>query len=545
MTAHAKTLRARRIAIAAVALAGFAAPAAEAKDLTIGVSAEASSIDPHFHQLTPNIQVRWNTFESIVSQDEKQAVKPGLATKWEALDDTTWRFHLREGVKFTSGAPFTARDVIYSVCRIPLVKDSPSPFTTNTKSIADMKAESDTTLLIKTVAPYPLLPVDLAQVAVVSANALGATGPITFGREACEGLGTVPQAPEFNKPEIAVGTGPYKLVSYTRGDRIILERNDAYWGGKPQWDKVIIRPITSDAPRVAALLAGDVDLIENPPVQDLDRIKKGGFKVVSGLSSRLIYLHMDQEGDAPGITSPTGKNPFLDPKVRAAISKAINRKGIVERIMGGQAQAAGELLPYPLFGTLNREPEAYDPDGAKKLMAEAGYPDGFETVLGTPNDRYVNDEKIAQAVAQMLARIGIKVKVEAATASQFFSKRNKQEYPFYLSGWAASTGEMSNPLVALVATFDKANGRGTTNAGRYSNPKMDALLIEATRTIDDAKRADLLKQAQTIVLDDHGIQPLHFEVTAWAFKPEFDYVPRADQYTLAFEVKPASAAPAK
>ena len=538
MTAYA---RLTALAAAALALASTAAPA---RDLTIGVSAEASSIDPHFHQLTPNIQVRWNIFESLVSQDATQKAQPALAEKWEAVDDTTWRFHLRKGVKFSNGTPFTARDVIYSICRIPLVKDSPSPFTTNTKPIAEMKAEDDNTLLIKTVSPDPLTPVNLAQVAIVSASALGTTGPITFGREACEGLAAVPQAPEFNKPEIAVGTGPYKLVSYTRGDRIVLERNDGYWGGKPQWDKVIIRPITSDAPRVAALLAGDVDMIENPPVQDLDRIKKANFKVVQGLSNRLIYLHMDQDGDAPGMTSPTGKNPFLDPKVRAAISKAINRKAIVDRIMGGMAQGAGELLPYPMFGTLNREPEAYDADAAKKLMVEAGYPEGFEVVLGTPNDRYVNDEKISQAVAQMLARIGIKVKVEAATASQFFSKRNKQDYPFYLSGWSAATGDTSSPLVTLVATFDKANGRGTTNAGRYSNPKMDALLIEAMRTIDDGKRAELLKQAQTIVLDDHGILPLHFEVTAWAFKQDIDYKPRTDQYTLAFDVKPAGGAAA-
>lgn len=540
MTAHPRTLRGRCLAAAAIALAAWCAPAAQARDLTLGVSAEASSIDPHFHALTPNIQVRWNIFESLVAQDAEQKVMPALAEKWESVDDLTWRFHLRKGVTFSNGTPFTARDVIYSVCRVPLVKDSPSPFTIYTKPIAEMTAEGDTTLIIKTVTPDPLLPVELAQVGIVSASALGTTGPITFGREGCQGIASVPQAPEFNKPEIAVGTGPYKLVGYTRGDRIVMEPNAGYYGGKPQWEKVIIRPITSDAPRVAALLAGDVDMIENPPVQDLDRIKKGGFKVVSGLSNRLIYLHMDQEGDAPSLTSPTGKNPFLDAKVRAAISKAINRKAIVERIMGGMAQGAGELLPYPMFGTLNREPEAYDPDAAKKLMVEAGYPDGFEVVLGTPNDRYVNDEKIAQAVAQMLARIGIKVKVEAATASQFFSKRNKQDYPFYLSGWSASSGDTSSPLVALVATFDKANGRGTTNAGRYSNAKMDALVIEAMKTIDDAKRAELLKQAQTVVLDDHGILPLHYEVTAWAFKPEFDYTPRTDQYTLAYDVKPAA-----
>ena len=526
----------RTIALAAAAFTAFTW-SASARDLTIGLSAEASSIDPDFHALTPNIQMRWNIFQSLTEQDEQQAVKPSLATKWEPIDDTTWRFHLRQGVKFSNGAPFTAQDAIYSVCRVPLVKDSPSPFTIYTKTIADMKAEDDHTLIIKTTAPDPLLPVEVSNWAVLSASAYGVTAPITFGRQACEGIGTPPQSADFNKPEIAVGTGPYKLVSYTRGDRIVLERNDSYWGDKPVWDKVILRPITSDAPRVAALLAGDVDMIENPPEQDLSRIKKAGFKVASGLSNRIVYLHMRQDGEAPGITSPTGKNPLLDPRVRAAMSKAINRKAIVEHIMGGMAQAAGELLPAPMFGTLGREPEAYDPEGAKKLMVEAGYPDGFEIVLGTPNDRYINDEKIAQAVAQMLARINIKVRVDAVTASQFFSRRNKLEFPFYLAGWASGTGDVSSPLLSLVATYDKANGRGTTNAGRYSNPKMDALLIEAMRTLDDKKRAELLRQAQTIVLDEHGILPLHFEVTAWAFKPDLDYKPRVDQMTLAYDVK--------
>lgn len=539
MTAHAKTL-----ALAA-AFAALAATAAGAKDLTIGLSAEASSIDPHFHQLTPNNQVRLNIFESLIAQDETQKLIPSLATKWEAIDDTSWRFTLRQGVKFSNGDPFTARDMIYSVCRVPLVKDSPSPFTTYTKIIASMEAENYHSLIIKTVAPDPIFPIEMSQIGILSASANGVTGPVTYKRDACENIGTPPQSTDFNKPEVAVGTGPYKLVSYTRGDRIVLEPNPGYWGDKPAWDKVTLRPITSDGPRVAALLAGDVDMIETPPVQDVERIRKAGFTVVQGLSNRVIYLHMDQEGDAPSLTAPGGKNPLLDGRVRAAMSKAINRKGIAERIMGGMAQAAGELLPAPMFGTIGREPEAFDPEGAKKLMVEAGYPDGFEITLGTPNDRYVNDEKIAQAVAQMLARINIKVKVDAGTASQFFSRRNKQEFPFYLSGWSSSTGEISSPLVTLVATYDKATGRGGTNAGRYSNPKMDALVNEATRTIDDAKRADLLRQAQTVVLDDHGILPLHFEVTAWAYKPDLDYKPRTDQYTLAFDVKPAGGGAAK
>jgi peptide/nickel transport system substrate-binding protein len=531
------TASATKNAIAFAALVSLASTSALARDLTIGLSAEPSSIDPHFHNLSPNNQTRLNMFESLIAQDETQKPQPRLATKWEAVDETTWRFTLRQGVKFSNGADFTAKDVIYTACRVPTVKDSPSAFTTYTKAFADMKAEGDHTLLIKTDAPAPLLPTESVAWGILSAGANGVTGPITFKREGCDGIGTPPQSADFNKPEVAVGTGPYKLVSYTRGDRLILERNENYWGDKPIWDKVVMRPITSDGPRVAALLAGDVDLIEAPPVQDLDRIQKSGFTVIQGLSNRVIYLHMDQEGDTPGVSGTNGKNPFLDAKVRAALSKAINRKAIVERIMGGVAQAAGELLPAPMFGTLGREPEAYDPEAAKKLLTEAGYPDGFEVTLGTPNDRYVNDEKIAQAVAQMLARIGVKVKVDASTSSQFFSRRNKLDYSFYLAGWGATTGEMSSPLVSLVATYDKATGRGATNSGRYSNPKMDAAIAEALRTIDDNKRAELLRQAQTIVLDDHGILPLHFEVTTWAFKKELGYKPRADQYTLPYEVK--------
>jgi peptide/nickel transport system substrate-binding protein len=531
------TASATKNAIAFAALVSLASTSALARDLTIGLSAEPSSIDPHFHNLSPNNQTRLNMFESLIAQDETQKPQPRLATKWEAVDETTWRFTLRQGVKFSNGADFTAKDVIYTACRVPTVKDSPSAFTTYTKAFADMKAEGDHTLLIKTDAPAPLLPTESVAWGILSASANGVTGPITFKREGCDGIGTPPQSADFNKPEVAVGTGPYKLVSYTRGDRLILERNENYWGDKPIWDKVVMRPITSDGPRVAALLAGDVDLIEAPPVQDLDRIQKSGFTVIQGLSNRVIYLHMDQEGDTPGVSGTNGKNPFLDAKVRSALSKAINRKAIVERIMGGVAQAAGELLPAPMFGTLGREPEAYDPEAAKKLLTEAGYPDGFEVTLGTPNDRYVNDEKIAQAVAQMLARIGVKVKVDASTSSQFFSRRNKLDYSFYLAGWGATTGEMSSPLVSLVATYDKATGRGATNSGRYSNPKMDAAIAEALRTIDDNKRAELLRQAQTIVLDDHGILPLHFEVTTWAFKKELGYKPRADQYTLPYEVK--------
>lgn len=245
---------------------------------------------------------------------------------------------------------------------------------------------------------------------------------------------------------------------------------------------------------------------------------------------------MQQLPEAPGIEG-ADTNPLLDKRVREAISLSINRDAITQRIMGGYAQAAGELLPPPMFGTSGRAVDPYDPERAKALLAEAGYPDGFTITLGTPNDRYINDEQIAQAVAQMMTQIGIKTNVDASTASQFFSRRNGLEFPIYMAGWGASSGDMSSPLKSLVATYNADTGMGPTNAGRYSNPDMDAVLIEAMATIDDAKRDEMLQQAETMVLDDFGIIPLHYEQTVWAMKPGLTYEPRVDQYTMAAEVK--------
>ncbi|MBP0617710.1 ABC transporter substrate-binding protein [Jiella mangrovi] len=515
---------------------------AMAADLSIGLKSEPTSMDPQFHNLATNAQVLENIFEGLTKQDAVQRLQPGLASKWEASDDTTWRFTLRDGVKFQNGSPLTARDVIYTLCRVPLVQNSPSPFTIYTGAISDVTAEGDDVVVVKTASANPLLPTDMASLPIVSADALGAEKTVTYKPDGkCKGMGDVPQSPAFNSPDIAVGTGPYKLDSFVRGSKLVLTKFDGYWGEAPAWDTVTMRPISSAGPRVAALLSGDVDMIESPPIQDIPRIEGAGFKIIDALSNRIIYLHLYQQDEkAPSITGTNGKNPLLDKRVREAISLSINRKAIVDRIMGGYAKAAGELLPPPMFGTNGREPDGYDPEKAKQLLAEAGYPDGFGITLGTPNDRYINDEKVAQAIAQMLTRIGIKTKVDAVTASQFFSRRNKLEFPIYLAGWGASTGEMSSPLKSLVATYDKETGMGPTNAGRYSNPAMDKILTEAMSTIDDTKREDLLKKAEQMVLDDYGIIPLHYEQTVWAMKKGLSYEPRVDQYTIAAEVKPAS-----
>jgi peptide/nickel transport system substrate-binding protein len=528
-------------ALIGLPLSVLAGPAA-AQELKIGLASEPTSIDPHFHNLGPNNAVRRHIFEGLVSQNAEQKVQPELAASWRAVDDTTWEFKLRPNVKFSNGADFTAKDVIYTFCRVPTVENSPSSFTFVVRSFSSVEAPDPQTIVIKTTSPQPLVPNNVAALGILSAQANGGEN-VKFRAGGCESLGTPPKSADFNDPSKAVGTGPFKLANYTRGTSIVLERNDSYWGQKPHWAKVTFRPLSSQGARVAGLLAGDVDFIENPPIQDFERIKGAGFQITEGLSNRIIYIHLDQFKDpnwkTPGVKG-TDKNPFLDKRVREAISKAINRQAIVDRIMGGHAKAAGELLPYPLFGATKDFPvEKYDPEGAKKLLAEAGYPNGFEVTLGTPNDRYINDEKIAQAVAQMLTRVGIKTNVDAMTASTFFSRRNKFEFSMYLAGWGADSGEMSNSLNSLVVTLQPDKGLGPTNRGRYSNPKVDELVVKAMATVDDAVREKLLQQASKEAMSDFGIIPLHFEVTPWAFRKGLSYKPRVDQYTLAFEVQQA------
>lgn len=532
----------RLLATVSLPLVLLAAPLA-AQELKIGVASEVTSIDPHFHNVGPNNSLRRHIFQSLVTTDEAQKLVPELAASWRAADEKTWEFKLRPGVKFSNGTDFTARDVIYTLCRIPTVENSPSPFTVYTRGFESIEMPDPLTVVFKTTNPTPLLPNSLSTLGILSAAAYGA-GDVTWAANGCQNLGTPPKSAEFIDPAKAVGTGPYRLANYTRGTHVILERNDGYWGDKPHWQKVTWRPITSEGPRVAALLAGDVDVIENPPIQDFDKIKGAGFQIVQGISNRIIYLHMDQNQDpawkTPGIKG-TDKNPFLDKRVREAVSKAINRQAIVDRIMGGVAVPAGELLPTPLFGTSpDMKPVGYDLEGAKKLLAEAGYPNGFEVTLGTPNDRYINDEKVAQAAAQMLTRAGIKTNVDAMTASTFFSRRNKYEFSLYLAGWGADSGEMLNPLVALLATMDAKTGMGHTNRGRYSNPELDALIKQASQTVDEKKREELLRQASKLAMSDYPIIPLHFEVTPWALKKGITYKPRVDQYTLATEMRPGS-----
>ena len=509
--------------------ASVSAPAS-AQELKIGLKTEPSSLDPQYHALTPNLQMAYHVFEALVQQDANMKPMPGLAVSWKPVGDTAWEFKLRPGVKFHDGSDFTADDVVFTLQRPPKVPNSPGPYTVYTRQIKKVEAVDPLTVRIETDGPAPLIPLNLVALPILSHKA--AAGPAPEGKTTAE----------LNAGNGLIGTGPFKFVEWQRGARLVYERNENYWGDKPAWQKVIMRPLSNNTARVAALLSGDVDMIEDPPTTDLAKLRNDPkFTLAQTVSNRLIYVALDQHGDPPiGIPDTNGKNPLMDKRVRQALSQAIDRKGIADKIMEGVALPAGDFLPYPMGGTVKDTPvEKFDTAAAKKLLADAGYPNGFQITLGSPNGRYINDLKVAQAIAAMWSRIGVKTEVDAVAPPVFFKNRDGYKYSAYMAGWGPSTGETSNSMQSLVATPDKIKGMGTTNSGRYSNPALDAKLAEAMGTVDDAKREALLHEASKIVIqDDHGLLPLHFEISVWAMRTGLTYAARADQSTLAAFVKP-------
>lgn len=510
-----------------------------AADLKIGLAAEPSSIDPHYHNLTPNNQVALHVFETLVAANPDFSLRPGLAESWRAIDPTTWEFKLRRNVKFHDGSAFDANDVLFTYCRIPTVPNSPSPFTIYTKAVKHIEAKDSHTLIVKTAVPYPLLPTEMTTVPIISDGLIDGD-KLTYIDSGCKSAHKWPTTEDFNSGKNMIGTGPFKFSQFTKGDRVVFKRNDAYWGKKTAWDTVIMRPITNAGSRVAGLLSGDVDFIERPPTQDIPRIQADNrFKVEGGVSARVIFLGMDQARDNPPGVKADGKNPFKDERVRKAISLSVDRRAMVEKIMGGYAKPAQQLLSKEFFGANTSLPVLpTDVEQAKKLLAEAGYPNGFEVTLATPNDRYINDAQVAQAVAQMLTKIGIKTNVEAMNSSTFFSRRAKYDFGFYLAGWGAQTGEMSSPLRSLVGTRNTEKGWGASNFSRFSDSGFDALLDQALVTVDDTKRRVLLAEASKRATEKMAVVPLHYEVTPWAMKASLSYKARADEFTNASDVMP-------
>ncbi len=521
-----RMFRAAVAALCALALAF----GAHAREVSIGLQAAITSIDPHYHNLSPNNGLLLHIFEPLIERDANMKLVPGLATSWRAIDDLTWEFQLRRNVKFHDGSPFTAEDVAFTLKRVPNVPNSPSSFATFTKPIVDVQIVDPYTIRFKTAEPHVLLPSDLASVMIVS-------------KKHGEGATT----DDYNSGKAAIGTGPYRFVEYVPNQRVVLAANPDYWGKKEPWDKATFKILTNPAARVAALLSGDVQLIETVPTSDIAKLSHDKrFTLADKVSNRVIYVHLNQSTDRspPYVTDKSGKpldhNPFKDVRVRKALSIAINRDAIAQRIMEGKAVPAAQLLPDFFFGTSKKlRPPKYDPEGAKKLLAEAGYPNGFALTIFGPNNRYINDDKIAQAIAQFYSRIGLEAKVETMPSSVYFTRATKLEFGYMLLGWGTESGEQGSSLRSLLATYDPAKGMGVTNRARYSNPRLDALIEEAMSTMDDRKREALIQQGAELAMGDYALIPIHYEVSTWGTTAGYRYTPRTDQYTLAMDLRPA------
>ncbi|MDX2103372.1 MAG: ABC transporter substrate-binding protein [Alphaproteobacteria bacterium] len=502
----------------------------QTQELRIGSSQAVTSMDPYFHNLGPNNMMRQHFFDGLVEQDARQRLMPGLAESWRVVNDTTWELKLRRGVKFHDGSDFTAEDVVASFKRAPAVPNSPSSFGIYTRPVREIQVIDAHTIHMVTNGPYPLLLNDISNIAIISKAHVEAS------------------TADFNSGRAMVGTGPYRFGEYTPGERVVLQRFDGYWGDKEPWQRVTWRIITNGSARVAALRAGDVDIIDDVPTQDVSAMRNNrDISVVSAPSNRVIYLHMDRsrgDGPTPFVTQKNGqpldKNPLNDLRVRQALSMAINRRGITERTLDGAGIPASQFLPDGFFGISPRlQVTGFDADRARRLLAEAGYPQGFKITLHGPNDRYINSPQVLQAVAQMWTRIGVETVVDVSPWATYSSRASRQEFSIFLVGWGAGTGETSSPLRSLVATFDSATGFGASNRGRYSNPAMDQVLRRALQTVDDTQRAALLAEASDLAINDLAIIPLHYEVSSWATRAGLKYEGRADQYTLAMSVRPA------
>jgi peptide/nickel transport system substrate-binding protein len=473
-----------------------------------------------------------NVMEGLTKRDKDLKIIPGLAERWEILEPTKWRFHLRKGVKFHNGENFVADDVVFSLDRMR----SPGS-QIKSRAPADMKAVKvdDHTVDFVLTSPNPILHYEWDTWYMFSKKWAEENGATQAQSATATSLN--PFALKAN------GTGPFTIVSHEPGVKTVFKPNPNWWG-KPEHNltEVIFTTIKSDATRVAALLSGEIDMMDPVPVQDVERIKSNASTdVLSGPELRTIFLNMDQMRDELLYSSVKGKNPFKDARVRKAFYQAIDIEAIKSRVMRNLATPSAILISpllYSRSAELKRHP--YDPDAAKKLLADAGYPSGFEVTMDCPNDRYVNDEAICQAVTTMLARIGVKVNLLAQPKAKYFEKAGptkKYDSSFNLLGWTPGSFDSWNVIANIAGCRDADGKGGTFNYGGYCNQKVEDLAKKILVESDAKKRDDLIFEAFTIIHEEVGLIPLHQQALVWGVSKKTKIAQRADNQILLYWVQ--------
>jgi peptide/nickel transport system substrate-binding protein len=513
----------RRITFPALALiSALAASQAGAVTFRWANDGDVNAMDPATRQETVQLSFLSNIYEPLARRTRDLKLEPALATSWEQTSPTVWRFHLRPGVKWQDGSPFTADDVVFTLKRVQAPNSS---MRAPMSPVKEVRKIDDLTVDFETTVPDPIFLQEQTNMLIMSkawCEAHNATEPVIIGKEDNYAL------------HEAMGTGPYKLVSREPDRKTVVEKNPGWWDKSDGLvDQVEFDVIASAPTRVAALLSGEVDMVYTVPPQDMARIKQTeGLKLLQTPELRTIYLGFNQTRQELPSSDIKGKNPFKDQRVREAVALAIDEPTIVSRVMLGLGHPTWEMWGPGVNGydaALDVRPKV-DPAKAKQLLADAGYPSGFRVALDCPNDRYVMDEQICTAIVSMLARVGIKVDLNAQTKSKYFNKILAPNYDtdFYLLGWTPATYDAHNVLYTLLNTRD--GKRGEVNAGGYSNPALDALTEKIGIETDPAKRDAMINQSIQIVQKDVATVPLHQQVIVWAAKNNVDVAQPADNF---------------
>ncbi|MDA7473581.1 ABC transporter substrate-binding protein [Candidatus Pelagibacter ubique] len=489
-----------RLLLTAVLLFGFSS--AGANTIKWSMAGDSLTLDPHAQNEGPTTQVSRQVYEALVTRGLDMQIGPQLATKWKAVDATTWYFFLREDVKFHDGSYMTSEDVVFSIIR---AQQPTSDFKEYISSISSVKAIDKYTVQIKTKEPNPILLNQLSNIFVMS-KAWSA-----------KNFSTAPQNWNASQETYAstntMGTGPFKITLREPNTKTVFKKNGKWWGNvEHNLTSIELLPIANAATRVAALLSGEIDIVTDAPVQDLGRIGSSAtHKVESTPQMRTIFLGMDQAADQLR-SGNTGDNPFKKKEVRQALYQAIDIDAIKKKVMRGDSEPAG-IITFPGVTGYTKDLDKrlpYDPKAAKQLLADAGYPDGFDVELRCPNDRYVNDEAICTAVVGMFGKIGVNVSLNAQTKSKHFKELKEDKSDFYMLGWGVPTLDshyVFHYLYDSGASWNKVN---------FSNARVDELIKVMEGEVDLTKRNAAISEAWKIVKDDISYLPLHHQVISWA-----------------------------
>ncbi len=508
----------------AIGLVFLAASAAQAAEFKWASTTDPQTMDPHAVNSAAVLGFLNNVYEGLVRRGKDMNVEPALATSWEPIGDGEgWRFTLREGVTFHDGSTFDAQDVLFSYQRASdEVSDTRSWFA----PISEVKVVDDYTVDFMTTAPNPLFPSSIANWMIVDQGWAEANDA------------ALPDKETGNYATLNTnGTGAFQITAREPGLRTVLEPFDGWWGeAEHNTTRAEFNPIQNSATAVAALLSGDVDMIEPVPIQDVARLQGNDeVEVIQGIEARVIMLGFDHQAEALKYTDDAGKpNPFRDARVRQAVAHAVNVDAILATIMRGNAEAASQLVSPAMSGysAANAERPAYDVEAAKALLAEAGYADGFSFGLKCPNDRYLNDEAVCQAIVSMLAQIGLTAELDAMPVRNYWPELREDNYDMYLLGWSPGTFDAEHPVRFLVATPNEEKKLGSWNFGGFSNARVDELLPQIQSELDEGTRQAMLDEVTSIIQDEQVYVPMYVQPLVWGTRSNIELTQRPDNFFI-------------